>query len=80
MVRATADGKSLVPQTAALLRKGVAIIMVPLHGLGSNQVEKANIPEQGIEAYHIDEHKRADGSMLRDHLLSLTGDVLQREP
>jgi len=72
IVRATAEGKSLVPQATAVLRKGVAIIVVPLHGLGSDQVEKANIPDQGIEAYYVDEHKRADACMLRDRLLSLT--------
>ena len=76
IVRATAEGKSLVPQATALLRKGVAIILVPLHGLGSDQVEKANNLDQGIEAYYVDEHKRADAFMLRDRLLSLTKDEL----
>ena len=50
--------------------------MVPLHGLGSDQVEKANIPDQGIKAYYVDEHKRADAFMLQDRLLSLTNNEL----
>ena len=55
--RGTADGKSLVPQTLTITRRGVALIMVPLVGLGTDQVEKAQLAEHGIESYHIDEHK-----------------------
>ena len=53
LVRNTADGKLLVPLTVALLRTGISIIIVPLHGLGSKQVEKSNILELGVEAYYV---------------------------
>jgi len=76
LVRKTADGKSLVPLTVALLRPGISITLVPLHGLGSDQVEKSNIPELGVEAYYVDEHKRSDAGALRKRLLSLTKEEL----
>ena len=34
----TSDGKSIVPLTAGALRRGVIIVLVPLVGLGSDQV------------------------------------------
>ena len=57
LIRRTADGKLLVPLTVSALRGGVTLILVPLHGLGSDQVDKATVPEHGIEAYYINEHK-----------------------
>ena len=76
LVRRTADGKSLVPLTVGLLRTGIAIILVPLHGLGSDQVEKSNIPKMGVEAYYVDEHKRSDATALHKRLLLLSLDEL----
>ena len=75
--RGTADGKSLVPQTLSITRRGVAIIMVPLVGLGTDQVEKAQLAEHGIESYHIDEHKRNDEKKLMRRLMSATHDELK---
>ena len=72
LIRRTSDGKSIVPLTVALLRNGVAIILVPLHGLGSDQVEKANLPSSGVEAYYVSEHKNADASALRKRLHSFS--------
>jgi len=43
IIRRTSDGKSLFLLPVALLRNGVMIILVPLHGLGSDQMEKANL-------------------------------------
>ena len=57
LIRRTADRESLVPFTVSILRGGVTLILVPLDGLGSDQVEEATVPEHGIEAYYIDEHK-----------------------
>jgi len=59
LVRKTADGKSLVPLTVALLRTGISITLVPTHGLGSDQVVKSNITELGVEAYYVNEHKQS---------------------
>ena len=68
----TADGKSLVPLTTAILRRGITIVLVPLVGLGSDQVDKATVLEHGVKAYHIDEHKKKDARALRERLLSFT--------
>ena len=40
--RGLADGKSLIPQTTSLLRRGVAAMLEPLIGLGSDRVEKGH--------------------------------------
>ena len=42
--------------------------MVPLIGLGSDQVAKAMFIKANAEAYHIDEHKYDDAKLLRHHL------------
>ena len=47
------------------VRGGIALILVPLHGLGSDQVEKAAIEDKGVEAYYIDEHRNTNAKMLR---------------
>ena len=62
----TAVGKSLCPLTAAAMRRKVSIFLVPLIGLGSDQVSKASRPDHNIEAYHIDEHHGIDAKALRD--------------
>ena len=62
----TAEGKSLCPLTVAAMRRGVAIILVPLIGLGSDQVAKASRADHNIEAYHIDEHKGPNAYALRE--------------
>ena len=77
VIRRTADGKSLIPLTVSLIRNGISIVLVPLHGLGSNQVKKANIPEYGVEAHYVDEHKYADADALQRRLLKMTKAELQ---
>ena len=47
-------------------------MLVPLIGLGSDQVEKATIPEHNVHAYHCDEHKFEDAIKLRSFLLGLS--------
>eukprot|EP00956_Cyclotella_meneghiniana_P031331 scaffold81936_cov56-Cyclotella_meneghiniana.AAC.2 len=68
LIRRTADGKSLVPLTVTILRGGITLILVPLHGLGSDQVDKAASSEHGIEAYYVDEHKYDDAKVLEERL------------
>eukprot|EP00956_Cyclotella_meneghiniana_P040737 scaffold203534_cov92-Cyclotella_meneghiniana.AAC.1 len=68
LIRRTADGKSLVPLTVSVLRGGVTLVLVPLHGLGSDQVDKASVPEHGIEAYYVDEHKYGNAKLLEKRL------------
>ena len=71
-MRRTADGKSLVSQTIAFFRCGVAVFLVPLVGLGSDQVGKATWIEHNVEAYHADEHKKSDATLLISRLLGMS--------
>jgi superfamily II DNA helicase RecQ len=64
MIRSTAYGKSLVPLCAAVLRRKLTLLMVPLHGLGSDQVDKLTLRDKGVNAYYIDQHKRANEAAL----------------
>jgi hypothetical protein len=43
-------------------------VLVPLHGLGSDQVESAENDDFGVEAYYIDEHRFANAKSLQDRL------------
>jgi superfamily II DNA helicase RecQ len=74
MIRRTADGKSLVPLCTAVLRRKVTLIMVPLHGLGSDQVDKSTLREHNINAYYVDQHTRENEDLLRERLEGLTMD------
>ena len=52
----TDDRKSLVPLTLTAVCQGVTIVLiVPLIGLNSKQVDKASMPEHSLEAYLIDQ-------------------------
>ena len=73
-MRKTTEGKSLIPLTLATIFNGVTVVLVPLIGLGSDQVKKASVPEHNVEAYHVDEHKFEDARKLRTHLQSLSDD------
>ena len=64
-----ANGNSLAPLTVATLHRGVAILLVPLFGIVSDQVEKAIVLEHSIEAHHIDKHKNYYNRLLCDCLL-----------
>lgn len=63
-----------MPLTVSVLRGGVTLILVPLHGLGSDQVDKATVPEHGIEAYYLDEHKHQNAKMLEKRLKAYTNE------
>ena len=73
----TGYGKSLVPLTVASIRKGVSVTLVPLIGLGTDQVAKAMSVDKGMEAYHVDEHRTdSDARLLMDRLMGLTTDEI----
>ena len=72
IIAKTGYGKSVIPATIASVRRGIALYLVPLLGLGSDLVNKSNRPERGIESYHVDEHKGEDASLLVERLLALT--------
>lgn len=46
----------------------VTLILVPLHDLGSNQVDKAMVPHHGIGAHYVEEHKYNNDKMLVERL------------
>jgi hypothetical protein len=52
----------------------VGIFLVPLSGLGSDQVERAIVIEHIIHPYHVDEHKGEDAALLVRRLSLLTLD------
>ena len=66
------EGKSLAFLVTAVMLRGVTVVMVPLIGLGSDQVNTAMKLEHGGEVYHIDENKSSDFIALMDRLLSIT--------
>ena len=74
LISKTGSGKSAVPLTIASLRHGITIILVPLLGLGSDQVKKASRVEKGIHSYHVNEHRGRDGTLLREWLINMTND------
>jgi superfamily II DNA helicase RecQ len=70
--RRTADGKTLAATLPAFLRRGVGVFLVPLVGLGSDQVERATVIDHSIQPYHLDEHKGEDAALLITRLRLLT--------
>ena len=45
---------------------------MPLLGLGSDQVKKASREEKGIYAYHCDEFRGPDGTLLRSKYMNMS--------
>ena len=74
VISKTGSGKSAAPLSITTLRCGITIVLVPLLGLGSDQVKKASREERGIRAYHVDEHRGPNGVLLRDWLMNMTDD------
>ena len=70
--RRTADGKSVVPLTVGAIMRKIVIIMEPLLGLGSNQVDKAIVIGHNVEAYQIDEHRGVHPHTLTKRLDAIT--------
>ena len=56
----------------AAMLPGVHFSMVPLLGLGSDQVGSAHRPEKGLQAYHFDEFCEGDFKKLGELILSMT--------
>ena len=55
LIRKTGEGKSLVLKGMATIKRGITVCLVPLVGLGSDQVCKTTCTKCGVEAYHVDE-------------------------
>ncbi|KAL7526440.1 hypothetical protein ACHAXR_003455 [Thalassiosira sp. AJA248-18] len=71
LIRKTGEGKSLVILTTATMLRGVTVVMVPLIGLGSDQVNKSFSLRDGVEAYHVDENRGEDFLLLVKRLYSI---------
>ena len=71
LIAKTGSGKSAVPLTIGSLQTGVTLVMVPLVGLGSDQVNKCQNKACFIEGYHLDEHRGDDGRVLRTRLMAI---------
>jgi superfamily II DNA helicase RecQ len=71
LIAKTGSGKSAVPLTVGSLCNGITLTMVPLVGLGSDQVSKSTKESNFIEAYHLDEHMGTDAQVLTKRLLAL---------
>jgi len=71
LVAKSGSGKSAIPLKIGSLQTGVTLSMVPLVGLGSDQVNNSRNSTNSIEAYHLDENRGGDGYALRRRLLSL---------
>jgi superfamily II DNA helicase RecQ len=64
IIAKTGSGKSAIPLTVGTLLTGVAVTLVPLVGLGSNQVTKSCNVANCVKASYIDEHHRKDAEKL----------------
>ena len=74
LIRKCGEGKSLVSIGAATILRGFSVVLVPLHGLGSDQVSKSKFPKAGVHAYHVDEFRDADYPKLMERLQSYSPD------
>ena len=74
LIRKCGEGKSAVLQTSCLLLRGIVVCLVPLIGLGSDQVNKTKALGVGSEAYHADEFRDQDYDKLVHRLRSYSDD------
>jgi superfamily II DNA helicase RecQ len=72
LVHKTGEGNFAVVLALATLLCGITLVLVPLIGLGCDQVAKDFLINERVKAYHLDEHRGNDHILLRDRLLSIT--------
>jgi superfamily II DNA helicase RecQ len=58
--------------TSATLLRGICLVVVPLLGLGCDQVVKAQRPDYKVESYHLDKNRGEDMLAIQRRLLSIT--------
>jgi hypothetical protein len=68
IIAMTGSGKLAIPLPIRSLQTGVTCLMVPLVGLGSDQVNNSKNSKILIEAYHLDKNRGCDGYALRSWL------------
>ncbi len=74
LIAKTGSRKLAVLLSLGSLQTSVTVTIVPLVGLGSNQVKNGSNEDNLINAYHLDKHCGNDGKTLRDWLLLLSDD------
>lgn len=80
LIRKTGEGKSVVPMASAAMLRGFTIILVPLIGLGSDQVSKNFLRRKRVEAYHLDEFKGEDYQLIKQVMLKMIGGSQTSKP
>jgi hypothetical protein len=61
-----------VPAITGAIRSGMSIVLVPLNGLGLDQVQGSENDAFGIESYNIDKHHFANAKSLQERLRHYT--------
>jgi superfamily II DNA helicase RecQ len=72
LIQKTGEGKLAVVLTSATLLQGITLVVVPLLGLGCDQVAKAQRGRYKVEAYHLDKNRGEDQLAIQTRLLSIT--------
>jgi superfamily II DNA helicase RecQ len=72
LIRKTGEGKSAVVLTSSTLLRGITLVVVPLLGLGCDQVAKAQRHRYKVEAFHLDENRGEDQLAIQRRLLAIT--------
>jgi superfamily II DNA helicase RecQ len=71
LIRKTGEGKSAVVLTSTTLLQGITLVVVPLLGLGCDQVAKAQRLRYKVESYHLDENRGEDHLAIQRRLLTI---------
>jgi superfamily II DNA helicase RecQ len=72
LIRKTGEGKLAVVLTSATLLRGITLVVVPLLGLGCDQVAKAQRRRHKVKVYHLEENRDDDQVAIQTRLLSIT--------
>jgi superfamily II DNA helicase RecQ len=72
LIQKTGEGKSAVVLASATLLRGITLVVVPLLGLGCDQVAKAHHRRYKVEAYHLDKNRGDNQVAIQKRLLSIT--------
>jgi hypothetical protein len=72
LIRKTGEGKSMVVLTSATLLRGITLVVVPLLGLGCDQVAKAQHHRYKVKAYHLDKNRGNIQMAIQTCLQSIT--------
>jgi superfamily II DNA helicase RecQ len=63
LIRKTGEGKFDVVLTASTLLRGIMLMVMPLLGLGCDQVSKAQHHHYQVEAFHLDKNRSKEDQL-----------------